>query len=508
MLNYCVAVYNDVYSLDKDVHKEVKLAIMRVNMRPATKFRWNNNAQREQESKKPVSTGEAQTVENSAIRNETVPIVEPSAHEEEHQPEQKQTSRVRTQKSLSFDIAEENSSVSTMDAIVTSATRADAARPINAKPTEVGSLKHFPIAKSNFELESFEPAIIEESIPRYKVKSNEAMAQPNTKSANHNCDTKQPKRNEQNDKNESPWQKIVWQLMPETPVGRALVTATQRLESSGIDTAALDAQVILAHILKKDRAWLFAHHEYLLSEEEAEKFTDCVARRMAYEPVAYLIGQKEFYGLNFVVDQRVLIPRPETELLVDSVLTYLEAWVDEMPIGHELCVADIGTGCGAIAISIAANVPDVRVYATDISLGALEIARTNIQRLDDRCQVSLMQGDLLEPLRNKVDMPKVDIIVANLPYINSADYDDLAPDVRDFEPQLALEAGPQGLDSIIRLLEQAPSFLNRNGIILLEIGYDQGEAVVNLGKELIPDARFVELRQDYNGRDRLVTIAL
>lgn len=481
---------------------------MRVNMRPATKFRWNNNSQREEESKKPASKAEARTEDSPTTRDVTVPIVKQGAHVEEHQSKEEQSSRARTSKSLSIDITEENSGVSMMDTSHSSSTRGGTAKPVNAMPTGAGPLKQFSITQSNLDIESLEPAIVEDSIPRYKVKSNEAVAEPRTKRANHDSDTHQPNRNGLADNSESPWQKIVWQLMPETPVGRALVTATQRLESSGIDTAALDAQVILAHILKKDRAWLFAHHEYLLSEEEAERFTDCVARRMAYEPVAYLIGQKEFYGLNFVVDQRVLIPRPETELLVDSVLTYLEAWADEMPIGHQLCVADIGTGCGAIAISVAANIPDVRVFATDISPGALEIARTNIQRLDDRCQVSLMQGDLLEPLRNKVDMPKVDMIVANLPYINSADYDELAPDVRDFEPQLALEAGPQGLDSIIRLLEQAPSFLNRNGIILLEIGYDQGEAVVSLAKELIPNARFVELRQDYNGRDRLVTIAL
>lgn len=162
----------------------------------------------------------------------------------------------------------------------------------------------------------------------------------------------------------------------------------------------------------------------------------------------------------------------------------------------------------AIAVSVANNSSNVRVFATDISPDALEIARANIRRLDERCQVSLLQGDLLEPLKNKADMPKVDIIVANLPYINSSDYAGLAPDVRDFEPQLALEAGPQGLDTIARLLEQAPEYLNPNGVIMLEIGYDQGEAVLALANKLIPDARIVDLRQDYNGKDRLVTIGI
>ncbi|MEM7131696.1 MAG: peptide chain release factor N(5)-glutamine methyltransferase [Chloroflexota bacterium] len=303
-------------------------------------------------------------------------------------------------------------------------------------------------------------------------------------------------------------QKIIWQLMPDTPVGRALVSATQRLESLEFDTAHLDAQVILAHIMDVDRAWLFAHHEVKLTEEQAEQFTNLIVRRMNHEPVAYLIGRKEFYGLDFVVDSRVLIPRPETELLVDAVLSHLEVRSDELPIGHRLNIVDVGTGCGVIALSVVTNAPNVQAFAIDISRDALEIARANARRLDKRCQVSLLEGDLLAPLSHKVDRDKVDIIVANLPYINTWDYATLAPDVRDFEPQLALEAGPKGLDSIGRLLEQAHYYLNPKGVIFLEIGYDQGEEILSLVKHHIPQATFVDLRQDYNGRDRLITIAI
>lgn len=307
---------------------------------------------------------------------------------------------------------------------------------------------------------------------------------------------------------ESTWQQIVWHLMPDTPVGRALVSATQRLESRDIDTPQLDSQIILAHVLDVERSWLFGHHEYKLSESEAERFTELIVRRMNYEPVAYLIGRKEFYGLEFIVDERVLIPRPETELLVDAVLGHIDMRSDFLPVGQQLSVIDVGTGCGAIALAVADNAPEVRVYATDISRDALEIARTNVRLLDKRCQVSLLSGDLLSPLNHKIDMEKVDVIVANLPYINSSDYKGLAPDVRDYEPQVALEAGPKGLDSISRLLEQAPQYLNPNGIMFLEIGHDQAELVISMTEQLIPQARLVSLRQDYSGLDRLVTIEL
>lgn len=306
----------------------------------------------------------------------------------------------------------------------------------------------------------------------------------------------------------TPQHQIVWKLMSGTTVGQALASATKRLQSLETLTPQLDAQVILARLLGHDRSWLFAHHDHVLSDEELDRFVELIARRTNYEPVAYLIGCKEFYGLEFMVDQRVLIPRPETELLVDAVLDHIDMRINDLPPGKRLRAADIGTGSGAIAIAVAANAPNVDVYATDVSPDALEIARMNIKGLDKRCQVSLLEGDLLTPLANKVDLQRVNIIVANLPYITLGDYADLQRDVRDYEPRLALAAGPEGLDTICRLLEQAPDYLEPDGAILLEIGADQGAAVVALAEELIPQASSIILRQDHNGRDRLVMIAM
>jgi release factor glutamine methyltransferase len=292
------------------------------------------------------------------------------------------------------------------------------------------------------------------------------------------------------------WQKIIWKLMPFTTVGRALNSARERLNEAECDTASLDAQVILAHVLEVDRSWLFAHHDYKLTAEQADAFTDLIARRMAHEPVAYLVGKREFYGLDFHVDPRVLIPRPETELLVDAVLDYF----NDSTVAR-VVVADVGTGSGAIALSIACNCSQAHIYAIDVSDDALAVARRNVQRLDERHQVTLAQGDLLTPLPERVHA-----IVANLPYISSKLYPELDADVRDFEPQLALEAGPEGLDAIHRLLRQATHFLHPNGVIFLEIGHDQGEAVTHLAQQLFPAAQTISVRKDYHGRDRLVTI--
>ena len=292
-------------------------------------------------------------------------------------------------------------------------------------------------------------------------------------------------------------QRVVWTLTPSTTVGRAINAAAQRLQEAGIDTARLDAQVILAHVLGVGRSWLFAHFDQTLSADEAERYTDMIARRMAHEPVAYLIGRKEFYGIEFEVDRRVLIPRPETEMLVDAVLDHVAEY------GDRLDIADVGAGSGAIALAIAANAPEVAIYAIDVSSEALAMAKVNLLRHDVRGQVSLLCGDLLAPLTERVD-----VVVANLPYVARSDYYALDPDVRVYEPRLALEAGLQGLDVIGRLLHQVPAYLKPGGIVILEIGYDQGRAVLNLIARTLPLAYEVDLRKDYQGHDRMVTFRL
>lgn len=281
-------------------------------------------------------------------------------------------------------------------------------------------------------------------------------------------------------------------------VGPAVNTATQRLEEAGITTARLDAQVILAHVLGVDRSWLFAHYEHELAPEHAERYMELIVRRIAREPVAYLVRRREFYGIDLYVDHRVLIPRPETEMLVDQVLTEAAICAPQ-----PLTVADVGTGSGAIALAVASNAPNVQVYAIDLSLNALAVARRNIERhnLCDRIQV--LHSDLLAALPVRVD-----VVVANLPYVNTSDFATLDPDVRNYEPSSALVAGPQGIDVIERLLPQLPEHLNPGGIAILEIAYDQGELVMALVEKLLPQATQIELHRDYHGRDRVVSFQL
>ena len=296
----------------------------------------------------------------------------------------------------------------------------------------------------------------------------------------------------------SQWQQVEWKLSAGVQVGPAVNTATQRLEEAGITTARLDAQVILAHVLGVERSWLFAHYEHELAPEHAERYMELIVRRIAREPVAYLVRHREFYGIDLYVDHRVLIPRPETEMLVDQVLTEADICAPQ-----PLTVADVGTGSGAIALAVASNAPNAQVYAIDLSLNALAVARRNIEQhnLCDRIQV--LHSDLLAALPVRVD-----VVVANLPYVNTSDFATLDPDVRNYEPSSALVAGPQGIDVIERLLPQLPEHLNPGGVAILEIAYDQGELVMALVERLLPQATQLELHRDYHGRDRVVSFQL
>ncbi len=298
-----------------------------------------------------------------------------------------------------------------------------------------------------------------------------------------------------------PVQSVIWNLAPDATVGSALNSATQRLKEALIDTAFLDAQVILAHVLGVERPWLFAHGEAEMQPRHARDFTDMIARRVDHEPVAYLVGRKEFYGLDLTVDNRVLIPRPETEMLVDEVLSEIEARAGDSL--QRVRVADVGTGSGAIALAIAVNEPRACIEAIDVSRKALAVARINVQRHDVRGQVTLRQGNLLEPLTEPVD-----ILVANLPYISLKEYSALEPTVRAYEPRLALESGDKGLDAIGQLLRQAAQHLAPHATIYLEIGYDQAQGVSELAQNIIPHVRDIAVHQDYQGHDRMVAIVL
>lgn len=303
---------------------------------------------------------------------------------------------------------------------------------------------------------------------------------------------------------ETPKSPFVWSLDRSSDVGRALLAATRRLSETGSDSPQLDGAVLLAFVLGVNKSWLYAHPTRPLTESEISRYEELVRRRMCAEPVAYLVGFKPFYGLDITVDQRVLIPRPETELLVERVLAHVQRLIRD---GQRPRVADIGTGSGAIAVALAVNAPELTVYAVEVSDAALEIAAQNVWRYGVGEQVQLLPGCLLEPLPEPVDL-----IVANLPYIPTSHLRELPPQVREYEPVLALDGGPDGLRVIASLLTalaspQGRQKLRPGGWVYLEIGADQGEAAKALAHSILPDA-YAEVLRDYASLDRVLVISL
>jgi release factor glutamine methyltransferase len=275
----------------------------------------------------------------------------------------------------------------------------------------------------------------------------------------------------------------------------ALRWATAAIAASGSETARLDAEVLLAHLLGVPRASLLAHSQRLLSVDECQRYTALVERRAAREPVAYLVGHRAFYDVDLTVDARVLIPRPETEHLVDSALAWARA-----QRRRDLRIVDVGTGSGAIALVLARHLAQASVWAVDLSAGALEVARANLESYGLASRVSLVQGDLLSGLAGPFDL-----IVANLPYVTSVELPTLAAEVAVYEPQLALDGGPDGLSLIERLVLQARDRLARPSLLLLEIDPRQAERVRAMAAAALPDAEIGTLC-DYAGWGRVVHI--
>jgi len=283
--------------------------------------------------------------------------------------------------------------------------------------------------------------------------------------------------------------------LPDLPMNLAalLSNATAALAATS-PTPRLDAELLLAHALGWPRARLLAEREHAPTSVQAAAFGAMLTRRAALEPVAYLVGQKEFYGLDFYVDRRVLIPRPETELLVELALAEA-AHLPPSTVHRPLLIADIGTGSGAIAVALAVQLPAATLYATDLSAEALAVAARNIERHSLGGRVRLLHGDLLAPLPEPAD-----IIVSNPPYTVLAEVE---ANVRAHEPWLALEGGPDGAAIYRRLLAMLPAYLRPGGAVLLEIGAWQGELVAGLLRAALPDAE-VRVRQDLAGHDRVV----
>lgn len=281
-------------------------------------------------------------------------------------------------------------------------------------------------------------------------------------------------------------------------VGDWLREATKSLLTAGVNEPRLDAELLLSRHLGLTRAALLAQPDRLLSSAEAETLAALLARRATREPLPYILGVREFFGLCFAVDPRVLIPRPETELLVERAL-----WLaSHMSLSGPLRIADVGTGSGCIAVALAVHLSHALIYATDVSAEALAVAQRNAAMQGVASRIRFLWGDLLSPVPQSVHL-----IVANLPYIPAQEWETLPPEVGRFEPRSALDGGSDGLDLVRRLLTQAPSYLLSGGALLLEVGAGQGETVTRRARAAFPQAK-VELIPDLAGHARVVQVSL
>jgi release factor glutamine methyltransferase len=265
--------------------------------------------------------------------------------------------------------------------------------------------------------------------------------------------------------------------------------------------AEIEAEVLLRHAIDPEqgvtKAYLYARYEDEVAPDVAQRYEAALTRRLKHEPTAYITGRREFYGMEFVVTPDVLIPRPETEQLVETAIMLAK----HQPQRPHLRIADIGTGSGAIAVALAKALPRAEIYATDVSRAALRIAETNARRHGVERRIAFRAGHLLTPLHDYVDL-----IVANLPYVTTDDWTQLEPELREHEPRLALDGGPDGLDLMRELLRQAPRYLTRDGHIVLEIGEGQVEPLAAFISDALPERSLWSVEVDFAGVPRVLTV--
>jgi release factor glutamine methyltransferase len=281
-------------------------------------------------------------------------------------------------------------------------------------------------------------------------------------------------------------------------VQKLLIWVTEYLTDKGVDSPRLSAELLLCHAVGLTRIELYTQFDTPVPQRQLDQLHDLVKRAGLQEPVAYLTGRTEFYSIELDVTSDGLIPRPETELLVQRAIEFLRTRV-----GVQF-VCDLCTGSGCIAVAVAKNFSDARVIATDISAGALEIAAGNVAKHQLHERVELLQGDLFEPLVRQLDVDAFDLILCNPPYVSSAEYETLAKNVRDYEPKSALLAGTEGLDIYRRLIDKVDEFLKPGAALMLEIGHAQGPAVRELLEETEAFAE-IKIEKDPHDNDRVVT---
>jgi len=285
-------------------------------------------------------------------------------------------------------------------------------------------------------------------------------------------------------------------VMAAATVAQLLREGTDKLAQAGVDSPEFDARSLMACVLDVELGQIPVLPNQPLSAEQQQRFQEYLQHRCRREPLQYVTGETEFFGWVFKCDRRAMVPRPETELLVETVSTYCRQHLAE-PV-----ITDLGTGCGVIAISLALLLPAARIYATDISAEALQLAAENagLHRLSDK--IHFLSGPYLDPLEEAGILQQVEVVVTNPPYVSTDEIEGLQPEVRDFEPRPALDAGPQGLEFYIRLLPQCRR-LPRLRLLATEIGVGQAPAVTSLIYDHLPTNQ-IEVLPDLAGIPRVV----
>jgi release factor glutamine methyltransferase len=272
--------------------------------------------------------------------------------------------------------------------------------------------------------------------------------------------------------------------------------AIEKLRLAGIDKPRTNAELLLGAILNKSKVDLYLDKDRILTSNEIDKFNQCIKERISHRPVQYIIGTVEFFGLEFKVDQRVLIPRPDTETLVEVV-------IEQLTNKENPKIIDLGTGSGAIAITLATNLKSPFIYATDVSKEALEVAKENALRNKVESEIQFFCGDLFEPLKNKNLEGQIDCVVSNPPYVSKEEFETLPREIKDYEPIVALRTDEEGTSFHRSIIENSLDFLNKNGILALEVGLGQASKVTELIRNR-KDFKNTEIKKDLGGIERIV----
>ncbi|MBW1965336.1 MAG: peptide chain release factor N(5)-glutamine methyltransferase [Deltaproteobacteria bacterium] len=293
-------------------------------------------------------------------------------------------------------------------------------------------------------------------------------------------------------------------------IAQALFAATKQLSRAHIENPQLEAEILLAHLLGKERIWFYLHPEFLIEDHVNKQYVALVERRAMHEPTAYILEQREFWSLPFRVTRDTLIPRPETELIVEISLALVkqERW-------HRPFILDLGTGCGILAITLACEIPEAALVATDRSFLALIVAYQNAKRFGVKSRVNLVQADWIKPFKScetSISPPEKGIasakqgfhlVVSNPPYVANKDKRLLAKEIFKYEPEGSLFSGKDGLEDIEKLIKAVPQVLRKEAWFICEIGHDQGEQVI----QMIRDTgmyKCIEIRKDLSGKDRVL----